>query len=105
MVSKEGIMARKIARCADIPEGGNIVVSLEDGREVAIFHIGEEYYALDNRCPHMEGPLGEGELDGCVVTCPWHGWQFDVRNGECQNMPGEQAKKIPLTVEDGFIWI
>lgn len=96
---------KKIARCADIPSGSRTLVMLEDGREIAVFNIEGEYFALDNRCPHMEGPLGEGELEGCIITCPWHGWQFDVKDGECQNMPGERAKKIHLTVQDGYLCI
>lgn len=96
-------MARKIARCADIPEGKSVIAALEDGREIAVFNIGGEFFALENRCPHMEGPLGEGELEGCMVTCPWHGWQFDVKTGACQNMPGDDAKKIRVSVQDGFV--
>ncbi len=50
-------------------------------RVVAIFNVAGAYYALDGVCPHQGGPLGKGRLDGCVLTCPWHGWQFDVRDG------------------------
>ncbi len=98
-------MTRKIARCADIPDGKSTIATLEDGREIAIFNVNGQFYALDNRCPHMEGPLGEGEMEGCMVTCPWHGWQFDVKTGACQNMPGEDAKKIKITVQDGYVCI
>lgn len=56
---------------------------MED-RVVALFNVAGTYYALDGVCPHQGGPLGQGELRGHVVTCPWHGWQFDVRSGQHQ---------------------
>ncbi len=67
------------------------------GRVVAIFHVEGEFYALDGVCPHAGGPLGNGRLQGNVVTCPWHGWQFDVTNGRhCLNAnlthPGFRVK-------------
>ena len=52
------------------------------GRVIAIFQVGDEYHAIDGICPHQGGPLAEGPLDGTCVTCPWHGWQFDVVNGK-----------------------
>lgn len=64
------------------PETAREVVAAD--RIVAIFHVGGEFYALDGICPHQGGPLGQGVLTGCVVTCPWHGWQFDVRTGQHQ---------------------
>ena len=53
-----------------------------DGKEIALFNVDGTFYALDNECPHRGGPLGEGDLEGCIVTCPWHAWQYDVRTGE-----------------------
>ena len=48
------------------------------GRVIALFNVDGTFYALDGVCPHQGGPLGQGTLEGCIVTCPWHGWQFDV---------------------------
>ncbi|MFA6914767.1 MAG: Rieske (2Fe-2S) protein [Parachlamydiales bacterium] len=96
-------MGRKIARCEDIAPGKKTIASLEDGREIVIFNCDGEFYAIENVCPHMGGPLGEGEMDGCTVVCPWHGWQFDIKSGSCINMPGENAKKIRISVKDGFV--
>jgi nitrite reductase/ring-hydroxylating ferredoxin subunit len=74
-----------VANAAEIPEGTGREFAVE-GRIVAVYNVGGAYYALDGICPHAGGPLGEGELDGCVVTCPWHGWQFDVTTGRhCLN--------------------
>jgi len=51
-------------------------------RIVALFNVEGELFAIDGVCPHQGGPLGQGRLTGCLVTCPWHGWQFDVRDGQ-----------------------
>jgi nitrite reductase/ring-hydroxylating ferredoxin subunit len=53
----------------------------------------------------MGGPLGEGELEGSCLTCPWHGWQFNVRTGACENMPGDDASKIEVFVRDGGVYL
>jgi nitrite reductase (NADH) small subunit len=54
---------------------------------VALFNVDGTFYALNGVCPHQGGPLGKGTLCGAVVTCPWHGWQFDVRSGQNQVNP------------------
>lgn len=96
---------KKIADVKDIPEGGRIIVSLPKGKDIALFKLNGEIFALDNACPHMGGPLGEGEIEDGVVTCPWHGWQFAIKSGECLNMPGDDASCISLTIKDGEIFL
>ena len=71
----------KVASVDDVPAGEGRVFEVH-GRTVAIFNVDGRFYALDNECPHRGGPLGEGDLEGCIVTCPWHAWQYDVRTGE-----------------------
>jgi nitrite reductase (NADH) small subunit/3-phenylpropionate/trans-cinnamate dioxygenase ferredoxin subunit len=51
--------------------------------EVALFNVDGNFYAVHNTCKHRGGPLGEGDLEGTTVTCPWHGWTYDVTNGKC----------------------
>lgn len=51
------------------------------GREILVAMVGDNYYAVDNRCPHLNGDLSEGELEGTVVTCPRHYSQFDLKDG------------------------
>lgn len=53
-----------------------------DGPVIALANVEGKFFAVNNVCLHRGGPLGEGELDRVVVTCPWHGWQFDVTNGQ-----------------------
>ena len=57
-----------------------------EGRIFAVFNVDGQFHVLDGVCPHAGGPLGKGMLHEGVVTCPWHGWQFDVRTGQhCLN--------------------
>ena len=53
-----------------------------NGREILLAKVGDKYYAADNRCPHMGGKLSQGKLEGTVVTCPLHGSQFDLSDGQ-----------------------
>jgi nitrite reductase (NADH) small subunit len=75
------------------------------GRVIALFNVDGTFYALDGVCPHAGGPLGEGSLDGTVVTCPWHGWQFDVTTGRhCLN-PRIEHTKFPVKIEGNDIYV
>ena len=74
-------------------------------RLIALFNVDGQFYALDGVCPHQGGPLGKGTLRGCVVTCPWHGWQFDVRSGQHQFSPTVRQPKLPVRVENGAVLV
>jgi len=95
---------KKIAALSDIPAGQVKIVTDPDGKAIALFNIDGEIFALENSCPHAGGSLGDGELHKCVVTCPLHAWEFNVKTGNCLNMPGEQATKVAITVQDGNIY-
>ncbi len=98
-------MTQKLAKVKDVKEGKPLIVRDKSGTEIALISFEGQIYAIENLCPHMEGPLGEGELNGCRLTCPWHGWEFDVRDGACVNVEGEEAKTIPIKVENGDIYL
>jgi nitrite reductase (NADH) small subunit len=70
----------RVASVPDVEPGTGKVVVV-DGRAVALFNVEGAFYAIDNTCLHRGGPVGEGDLDGVVVTCPWHGFQYDVTTG------------------------
>ena len=94
----------RIAAEADLREGAGTVVKAEDTL-LALFRVEGRCYALANACPHKGGPLGEGELKGHVVTCPWHGWTWDVRTGA--NVRNPALKKVacfPVHVENGAVF-
>ena len=67
-------------KLSEIPDHG-VVECVVDGRIVAISKVDGNVHALDGICPHQGGSLGKGSLHGCVVRCPWHGWEYDVTNG------------------------
>ena len=75
------------------------------GRTLALFNVDGALYAVDNTCPHRGGPLGEGDLDGTVVTCPWHGWRYDVTTGAHDRNPSLRLACYPVTVEDGVAYV
>src|SRR6202050_3016037 len=78
----------RAARKDDIP-AGKIYEFQVGGQAIAIANIAGKFHAINSVCAHEGGPLGEGELDGTVVTCPWHAWQYDVTNGKVvQNAAG-----------------
>jgi nitrite reductase/ring-hydroxylating ferredoxin subunit len=68
----------RVAGVSEIPEGEMKIVC--DGR-VAVANVEGRFHAFDNICPHAEGPLGEGFLDGLIVACPWHNGQWDIATG------------------------
>ena len=74
-------------------------------RIVALFNVEGRFYALDGICPHQGGPLGKGALAGCVVTCPWHGFQFDVTTGQHQSSRSLVQPMFPVKVERGEVWV
>ncbi len=92
----------EIARADEIEPGQGRVVEAE-GREIALFNLEGAFYAVENTCCHRGGPLGEGALDGGEVICPWHGWRFDVRSGECRNSPGDHVRTYDVIVEEGAV--
>ena len=74
-------------------------------RIIALFNVAGEFHALDGICPHQGGPLGKGALTGCVVTCPWHGWQFNVRTARHQASESLRLAKLPVRVEGDSVLV
>ena len=71
----------KLATLEELPAGSAKEVEFE-GRVYAIYNVEGEISAIDGICPHQGGPLADGTVEGTTVTCPWHGWQFDIRTGK-----------------------
>ena len=93
-----------VANAADLPPGSCREVVVGD-RLIALFNVAGAFYALDGVCPHQGGPLGKGCLNGHVVTCPWHGWQFDVRDGQHQFSPTVRQPTLPVKAENGQVLV
>jgi nitrite reductase/ring-hydroxylating ferredoxin subunit len=80
----------KVAETQDLPPGTAIAVEVQ-GCNVALFNIGDTYYAIDDTCTHQGGPLSEGTVEGKVVTCPWHGATYDVTTGKVLGPPAPEG--------------
>jgi nitrite reductase/ring-hydroxylating ferredoxin subunit len=88
----------KLATLDELPPGSAREVE-HDGRIYALFNVGGVISAIDGICPHQGGPLADGEVEGTTVTCPWHGWQFDVRTGKSQLGPRLSQPAFEVKVE------
>jgi nitrite reductase/ring-hydroxylating ferredoxin subunit len=94
----------KVASVGDVEAGQGRVVEA-DGKTLALFNVDGVFYAMDNACAHRGGPLGEGDLDGTIVTCPWHAWRWDVRSGANANNPALRVACFPVVVEKGAVFV
>jgi nitrite reductase (NADH) small subunit len=94
----------RAARLEECPEGAAIE-RVAGERVVALFNVGGTVYALDGVCPHQGGPLGQGALCGTTVTCPWHGWQFDVRSGAHSTNSRVVQPRFDVRVEGEWILV
>ena len=94
----------RVAKKSEIPGDTGKCVEV-NGRELALFIINGKVHAIDQVCPHQGGPLAEGGLDGTIVSCPWHGWSFDVVSGACIFNPAisQQTYKVKEEGEDIFV--
>ncbi|MEM1352987.1 MAG: Rieske 2Fe-2S domain-containing protein, partial [Pseudomonadota bacterium] len=92
-----------VCAITEIQEGRAKVARLADGSRVAVFRHGGKLSAISNACAHQNGPLGEGRIIKCLVTCPWHGFQYDVTTGRS---PAPFTEKVPtynLRIANGLI--
>jgi nitrite reductase/ring-hydroxylating ferredoxin subunit len=88
----------RVAAAEDVKPGQGIVAEA-NGKTLAVFNVDGTIHAINNTCCHREGPLGEGELVGDIVTCPWHGWRFNVTTGACMNNPSAQVEAYEVKIE------
>ena len=88
----------RVASTSDLKPGENKIVNV-NGTDVALFNVDGEFFAMSNTCLHRGGPLGEGYLEGDVVTCPWHGWRFNVKTGINAVMPNMKVESYQVKVE------
>jgi len=94
----------KVANRDELRPGECKVVSV-DGKNMALYNIDDRFYATDNRCPHRGGPLGDGDLDGDIVTCPWHQWQFNVKSGENLQYPNIKLQTFETKMDGETVLI
>ena len=95
----------RAAALADVTPGAPHLVEAE-GTRLVLVRVGDSVHALADTCTHRGGPLGEGRLAGNRLTCPWHGWMFDVRTGQCLFPPrGAAVSSFPVRIEGDDVWV
>ncbi|MEO8458012.1 MAG: chlorite dismutase family protein [Chloroflexota bacterium] len=95
----------RVAKASDIPERGSMLVYVR-GEQVALFNVGGTFYAIANRCPHANGPLVDGTLDGATVSCPLHESRFDLATGEPLCGPTSRpATTYETRIEEGAVYV
>ena len=110
MNEQDSLDWHRVAHVDDLPEGRVMSVTA-GGRGLALTHIDGAFHAMDNRCPHQGGPLGEGSIergeDGqCWLRCPWHGWDFDPVTGKPPGGHEDSGQDTwPVEVRDGEIFV
>jgi len=100
--STENSTAFPVCPITALPPGACRRFALPNGDELAIYNVNGEFYATDNFCPHRGAALSDGAIVGHIVECGWHGWQFDVRTGECLTVT-ESIKTFRVKVEEGMV--
>ncbi|MFB6160581.1 MAG: Rieske (2Fe-2S) protein [Haloferacaceae archaeon] len=112
----------RVAAAAELDEPGSRIIVDVAGQEVAVFNVGDDLHALPNFCPHQAAPLCEGELtgrmvvgddgwsweyvkEGEAVTCPWHGWKFDVTTGKNIKDEAVAVPHYEVEVADGDVYV
>jgi nitrite reductase/ring-hydroxylating ferredoxin subunit len=76
-----------------------------EGKAIAVANVEGKFYAINNTCLHRGGPLGQGAMNGKVVTCPWHGWQYDVTTGKVTQNPSVGVDCYPIDVRGDDIYV
>jgi len=95
----------RVAGLADLPAGQLKLVEAS-GTRVVLVRVDDAVYACDDVCAHQGGPLSQGKLSGARLACPWHGWMYDVRTGECV-LPrrGHRVASYPVRIDAGEVWV
>jgi nitrite reductase/ring-hydroxylating ferredoxin subunit len=94
----------RVGTLAEIPDGERKIVRV-DGLSIGVFHHKGAWYALRNSCLHRGGPVATGSLSGDTLTCPWHGFQFNVTDGSLFEDPNMKLEMYPVSVEGDEVMI
>ena len=94
----------KVARAADLAPGQGTVVDVA-GTPIALFNVDGSFYAVHNTCQHQGGPLAEGSVAGTVISCPWHGWRYELSTGKCLTLPDARIARFEVKVDGEAVMI
>lgn len=96
---------RAVAKEGVVKEGGAGTYQAPNGRVAAVFRHQGKLFCIDNECRHEDGPVGEGEIKGTKVKCPYHDWEYDFTTGVCTFHPENKLETYAVREKDGFLWI
>ena len=94
----------RAARVVELPPGTIREFQL-NGTTIALANVDGKFHAINNVCLHRGGQLGEGELEGNAVVCPWHGWKYDVTTGKLLTNPAVAVACYPVEVRGEDVWV
>jgi nitrite reductase/ring-hydroxylating ferredoxin subunit len=94
----------KVADAGDVPAGQGRTIKVE-GKQIALFNVSGEFYAIDDGCPHMRANLSCGVVKELTVLCGWHGWEFDLQTGDCLNVGWAKVGRYDVAVRDEEIFL
>jgi nitrite reductase/ring-hydroxylating ferredoxin subunit len=115
-------MEHKVGRLDELPQNDALTIDV-DGRPIGICKVGDKVYAFRNLCPHKRAPLARGTVEGTmlptsragelchgmegqVLKCPWHGWEFNIETGDCLfGVSDARVKTYPVSVRDGDVYV
>ncbi len=101
----KNVIYYQVAELDSLPDGERLFFEV-DGEPIALMNISGEIFAISDVCTHDDGPLGDGELEGCDIICPRHGARFNIRTGEALSLPAvENTKVYPVRIIDNQIEI
>jgi len=92
------------AKKVDVPPG-TIREFQVQGKTVALANVEGQFHAINGICIHRGGPLGDGPLEGKMVTCPWHGWEYDVTTGKVGQSPAAGVDRYPVEVRGDEVFV
>lgn len=95
---------QRIGSVSSLRERGALSVKV-DGKLLAVFLVGDEVVATDGKCPHAGGPLFQGDLQGDRLSCPWHGWNYSLRTGACEEDPSITLPFYAVRVEGDDLFV
>jgi nitrite reductase/ring-hydroxylating ferredoxin subunit len=122
---KEGVFVYKVCRLSELEEKKPLAFRFQE-REVGLIRVQDDVYAYENTCPHFGGPVCLGEVFGKIelemdelkrvkrevvseetlhLVCPWHGYEFDLRSGECVFDPKLKLRRYPVTVQGEDVYV
>lgn len=97
-------MKTKVLDVAALPLLTPTLVTV-DGEDVVLYRRVDEILAIGNECPHQGGNLCDGWVEGDILSCPLHGWEFDLRSGVCMTIPGERVPRYVVSLDQDAIYL